>query len=234
MKWWEVVKKRQRFLILAVIIIFIALSFLVSSYKNHTNAQPRNDFKELASSKFSEVKSSSVQTSANNTVDKGQGRGYVDVKGAIRNPGVYKINNDGRVETILGLAGGALPEADLIQVNLAQVVKDQQIIYIPRKGEKIPAQFQANHTNNSIQQPSNNSGNVSDESSHVNDIHKVVNLNSATKEDLQTLTGVGERKAEAILQYRQQHGSFKVIEDLKQVDGFGEKTFLKLKPYLAV
>lgn len=92
----------------------------------------------------------------------------------------------------------------------------------------------SDYENNSTQQPSNNSGNVSDESSHVNDIHKVVNLNSATKEDLQTLTGVGERKAEAILQYRQQHGSFKVIEDLKQVDGFGEKTFLKLKPYLAV
>lgn len=137
----------------------------------------------------------------------------VDVKGAVHQPGVYTLKAGARIQEALKQAGGPLPTADMSQVNLAKQVMDQQMVYVPAQGE-----VQANAT-----------GALANQASQT-----IVNLNTATKEQLLTLTGIGDKKADQILAYRQQHGEFKQVEDLKQVDGFGEKTVTKLKDCLAV
>lgn len=150
----------------------------------------------------------SVSTATNNH------RGVtVDVKGAVKQPGVYTLKHGARIQEALKQAGGPLPTADMRQVNLAKQVTDQQMVYIPAQGEVQTTAGLAN----------------ANESSQA-----IVNLNTATKEQLLTLTGIGDKKADQILAYRQQHGEFKQVEDLKNVDGFGDKTVAKLKDSLAV
>ena len=111
-----------------------------------------------------------------------------------------------RVKDALDAAGGLTDEADSQKVNLAQRVEDQMVIVVPKVGEEateIPA------------------GAMSKEASKEGK----VNINTATVEELKTLKGVGEKKAEAIIEYRKKNGSFKTKEDLMKVRGIGKKLF---------
>ena len=131
---------------------------------------------------------------------------FVDIKGAVKNPGVYQMKAGDRVKDALDAAGGLTGEADSQKVNLAQRVEDQMVIVVPKVGEEateIPA------------------GGTSKEASKDGK----VNINTATVEELKTLKGVGEKKAEAIIEYRKKNGSFKTKEDLMKVRGIGKKLF---------
>ena len=131
---------------------------------------------------------------------------FVDIKGAVKNPGVYQMKVGDRVKDALDAAGGLTDEADSQKVNLAQRVEDQMVIVVPKVGEEateIP------------------SGVTSKEAAKDGK----VNINTATVEELKTLKGVGEKKAEAIIEYRKKNGSFKTKEDLMKVRGIGKKLF---------
>ena len=131
---------------------------------------------------------------------------FVDIKGAVKNPGVYQMKSGDRVKDALEAAGGLTDEADSQKVNLAQRVEDQMVIVVPKVGEEvteIPA------------------GAMSKEAAKDGK----VNINTATVEELKTLKGVGEKKAEAIIEYRKKNGSFKTKEDLMKVRGIGKKLF---------
>ena len=131
---------------------------------------------------------------------------FVDIKGAVKNPGVYQMKVGDRVKDALDAAGGLTDEADSQKVNLAQRVEDQMVIVVPKVGEEateIPT------------------GATSKEASKEGK----VNINTATVEELKTLKGVGEKKAEAIIEYRKKNGSFKTKEDLMKVRGIGKKLF---------
>ena len=131
---------------------------------------------------------------------------FVDIKGAVKNPGVYQMKVGDRVKDALDAAGGLTDEADSQKVNLAQRVEDQMVIVVPKVGEEateIPA------------------GVTSKEAAKDGK----VNINTATVEELKTLKGVGEKKAEAIIEYRKKNGSFKTKEDLMKVRGIGKKLF---------
>ena len=131
---------------------------------------------------------------------------FVDIKGAVKNPGVYQMKVGDRVKDALDAAGGLTAEADSQKVNLAQRVEDQMVIVVPKVGEEvteIPA------------------GAMSKEAAKDGK----VNINTATVEELKTLKGVGEKKAEAIIEYRKKNGSFKTKEDLMKVRGIGKKLF---------
>lgn len=136
---------------------------------------------------------------------------YVDVKGAVHHPGAYQVNSEQRVGSVIQKAGGYTDNADISQVNLARKIKDQMIIYVPQKGEKIPIY----------------NDNLEDHSMHFSgdsSQSEKINLNLATIDQLKGLTGIGEKKAQKIIEYRQQHGQFKSVEELKNVNGFGEKS----------
>lgn len=146
---------------------------------------------------------------------------YVDIKGAVKKPGMYEVSSAMRVLNVVELAGGLMSDADDKQINFSEKLEDQMIIYVPKKGEEIPEL--------KVHNEKNEEGNKR-ESKESNK----VNINQAEKEELMTLNGVGEKKAEKIIEYREENGSFKTIEDLKNVNGFGEKTFESLKESIIV
>ena len=131
---------------------------------------------------------------------------FVDIKGAVKNPGVYQMKAGDRVKDALDAAGGLTGEADSQKVNLAQRVEDQMVIVVPKVGEEV-TEMPAGATSKKASKEGK------------------VNINTATVEELKTLKGVGEKKAEAIIEYRKKNGSFKTKEDLMKVRGIGKKLF---------
>lgn len=143
---------------------------------------------------------------------------YVDLKGAVINPGVYEVKKDCRLFEVLTQAGGLAPEADEKQINQAEILQDQRVIYIPKKGEVLSQQLEANVV----------------ESESSKEEKAQVNLNTADLTLLQTLPGIGAKKAQAILDYRKTQGSFQTIEELMEISGIGVATFEKLKELIVV
>ena len=131
---------------------------------------------------------------------------FVDIKGAVKNPGVYQIKVGDRVKDALEAAGGLTEEADSQKVNLAKRLEDQMVIVVPKVGEEAE-EIPAGETRNEATKEGK------------------VNINTATVEELKTLKGVGEKKAEAIIEYRKKNGSFQTKEDLMKVRGIGKKLF---------
>ncbi|OUQ01094.1 helix-hairpin-helix domain-containing protein [Lactobacillus gallinarum] len=150
-----------------------------------------------------------------------------DISGAVKHQGVYTLKNGARLQELIEAAGGTTDKAQLKTINRAILLKDQDKIHIPYKGEKVDSALTAGTGNNSASAAANSS-------SENQGSGEKVNLNTADVAGLQKLTGIGEKKAEQIIAYREQNGSFKKVEDLMQVSGIGEKTFASLKDQLTV
>ncbi|GAA2978687.1 helix-hairpin-helix domain-containing protein [Lentilactobacillus parakefiri] len=159
---------------------------------------------------------------------------YVDVKGAVKNPGVYQVSANMRVVDAIELAGGYNRSADKNKINLAQKLTDQQVIYVPIRGEKATpvTSTMSPATSETPADGAAQSATASEESTAGSSAQ--INLNTADKTKLQELTGIGDKKADQIIAYRQAHGQFKNIEELKEVPGFGDKTFANLKSSICV
>lgn len=142
---------------------------------------------------------------------------YVYICGEVINPGVYEMNRQERVCTLIQRAGGLTEHADLKAVNQAQLLEDGQMVYIPSTEEAhgLPVD-------------------VTEGSSGSEQTEGKINLNSASREQLMTLPGIGEGKAGNIISYREEHGKFQSIEDLMKVDGIKEGTYEKLKDRITV
>lgn len=147
----------------------------------------------------------------------------VDVRGAVAHPGVYALEDDDRLIDAINAAGGYVEGADTRLINHAQKLADEMLIYIPTEGEEELEAGTATEVQSTVTMP-HASSSESD----------TVNLNTATEVELMTLSGVGPAKAEAIIQYREEHGSFQTEEDLMNISGFGQKTFEKLQPHISV
>ena len=134
---------------------------------------------------------------------------YVDIKGEVHHPGVYQMKAENRVKDLIEAAGGFTPLADDQKLNLAQLLEDQMVIVVPKKGEEVNSEL--------AQAPTSQKKEVGKEGK--------VNINTATVEELKTLKGIGEKKAEAIIEYRKKNGSFKNKEELMKVRGIGKKLY---------
>ena len=144
----------------------------------------------------------------------------VDVKGAVKKPGVYQLQSNSRVHDALEKAGGLTDEADLKSVNQAQKLSDEAVVYVAKVGENavdVTASAPASATSGTNQTKS-----------------ALVNLNTATEADFQTISGIGQKRAQDIIAYREANGRFKSVDDLKNVSGIGAKTLEKLKEYVTV
>ncbi|MCM3316041.1 helix-hairpin-helix domain-containing protein [Rummeliibacillus stabekisii] len=155
----------------------------------------------------------------------------VDVKGAVKNPGVYKLDGDSRVIDAIKLAGGYAKNAQSKQINHAQKLQDEMVIYVPQTGEEVEEVLAIASNDKTAVQPSINTSSPSGGSQSTSNL---VNLNTADESVLQTLNGIGPAKAQAILAYRTENGSFRTIEDLKNVTGIGDKTFESLQDQITV
>ena len=137
----------------------------------------------------------------------------VHVDGAVRSPGVYELEEGARVRDAVQAAGGLTKGADVSAMNLAALVEDAQKVYVPREGEEVP--------------PDANAGSGKGELA-------LVNINTATVEELDELPGVGESTARAIIEDREKNGPFSSPEDLMRVSGIGEKKFERLEAMICV
>lgn len=166
---------------------------------------------------YSGVSFSNISNETNNKDEKAEDKHdekiFVDVKGAVKHPGVFETTKDKRVKDLIEEAGGLLDDADTSTLNLSQKVKDQMVIYVLKHGEK-PKQISDGST-------SSTNGDV-------------ININTANKEQLMKISGVGKTKAEAIISYREKNGDFKKKEDITKVHGIGKATFEKIKDKIEV
>nr|WP_249118265.1 helix-hairpin-helix domain-containing protein [Bacillus pumilus] len=142
---------------------------------------------------------------------------FVEIKGAVKKPGVYTFQSDARVEEAIRRAGGFTSKADTIEINQAAKLEDSMMIYVRKQGE---AEREAQTAG--ADAPSGN------------EKSQGVNVNQADAAELLTINGIGPAKAEAIITYREEHGEFQQIEDLRNISGFGEKTIERLKNELTV
>lgn len=138
---------------------------------------------------------------------------YVDIKGEVLRPGVYEFSCESRIQEVIKKAGGFTEDADETKINLAQKISDQMQIIVPNLHSK---------QEGGVAEGNSEKGN-STNTSVSNSKQGTININTATLEELQTIKGIGKKKAEAILQYRKEHGAFRTKEDLLQVKGIGKK-----------
>ena len=138
---------------------------------------------------------------------------YVDIKGEVLRPGVYEFSCESRIQEVIKKAGGFTEEADETKINLAQKITDQMQIIVPN----VHSKQEDGLTEGNSEKGSSTNTSVS------NSKQGTININTATLEELQTIKGIGKKKAEAILQYRKEHGAFRTKEDLLQVKGIGKK-----------
>ena len=141
---------------------------------------------------------------------------YVYVCGAVATPGVYEVSVDSRIYEAVEQAGGMLDTAKTEAVNLAEPLTDGQMIRIPFQGEETVTQEDAATQNSGIRSDGK------------------VNINTASAEELMTLKGIGQTRAEQIIAYREKHGAFASIEGIMEVDGIKQGTFDKLKDNITV
>lgn len=143
----------------------------------------------------------------------------IDVKGAVEKPGLYTLEAGARVNDAVEAAGGLTSQAEPKSINLAQKLSDEAVVYVASKDENISVV--ASTTASSAMSPEEKSTSL-------------VNLNTATEADLQTVSGIGAKRAADIIAYREANGGFKSVDDLNNVSGIGDKTMESIRPYVTV
>jgi len=141
----------------------------------------------------------------------------VDLKGAVTTPGIFRLEVGSRVNDAIKLAGGFKSGADRNKVNLAEKLKDEMVIYVPKIGEETVGDIQVSSVTN-------------DEADHK----ESVDINHATIEELQKIPGIGPSKAKNIIEYIEMNGSFTSIEQLDEVNGIGTKSLEQMRPFILI
>ena len=221
----RIIKKIKYPLTVFIILLVLSLSIFL---KLKLNTQKDNIIVE--ETEILELKDEVVNVSTNLCT--------VDIKGAIQKPGVYLVECDKTVNDVIILAGGLLKTSDTSVINLAKKVTDEMVIIIYTKEEV----KNSNIVNTVVKVIENecicpniqNDGCIND--SVTGDIGqgKLININTASLEELLTLPGIGESKAKAIIKYRTDNGNFKNLDELLNVDGIGSKLYEEIKVYITI
>ena len=206
-------------IILSVLNLIIGLNFKKLDNTSNDIEKTLSNSEELISNTLEEPK----VTEAKETI-------RVDVKGMVKKAGVYELAKDSIVNDAIKKAGGLTSKADTTNVNLSKSLTNEMVIYIPKKEEVTKSVV-----NDALVDKSNSVGFIDNESSNeTTNTTTKVNINTATLKELITLNGIGESKAQAILEYRTKNGNFKTLEDLKKVSGIGEAAYEKIKDNICI
>ena len=162
---------------------------------------------------------------------------YVDIKGAVKKPGVYKINSDKKIIDVITIAGGLMENANTDNINLSKKVTDEMVIIIYTdeevKNSNIVDTVIKVIDKECVCPNIQNDGCINTEiNDSITNVNKTININTATLEELMSINGLGEAKAKAIIKYREENGYFKIIDNLLNVSGIGEALFEKIKEYI--
>ena len=215
---YEIKKKKRIGIVLICCCVFALTACNRHSDFERNLADERTSEQELLSEKSSETGSNPTESSEI----------FVHVCGCVKNPGLYRLPAGTRAGEAVETAGGFTKKADTTAVNLAQVLSDGSQLYVPSE-----ADFQQSEERG-IYDSSKTEGFISENVPEDAGNEQKVNLNTASSEELTTLSGIGATRAEAILAYREEHGSFSSIEDIKNVSGIGDGIFEKIKDSITV
>ncbi|HFI0369628.1 TPA: helix-hairpin-helix domain-containing protein [Streptococcus suis] len=211
----EMLKEYKWQIALPAVAGLLLTTFLIFSQPAKSDQTGLTDFPQLeqtsSSSELVEETSTKVSEEPSQLV--------VDVKGAVAKPGLYTLEADARVNDAVEAAGGLTSQADPKSINLAQKLSDEAVVYVASKDENI-----------SVVASTTASSAMSQEEKNTN----LVNLNTATEADLQTISGIGAKRAADIIAYREANGGFKSVDDLNNVSGIGDKTMESIRPYVTV
>ncbi|MBM7318650.1 helix-hairpin-helix domain-containing protein [Streptococcus suis] len=211
----EMLKEYKWQIALPAIAGLLLTTFLIFSQPAKSDQTGLTDFPQTEqtsnSSELVEETSTEVSEEASQLV--------VDVKGAVAKPGLYTLEEGSRVNDAVDAAGGLTSQADPKSINLAQKLSDEAVVYVASKDENI-----------SVVTSTTASSAMSQEEKNTN----LVNLNTATEADLQTISGIGAKRATDIIAYREANGGFKSVDDLNNVSGIGDKTMESIRPYVTV
>lgn len=220
-----------------IFLLLVIIALLVFDYSCSDEESENNEVVALETKEVDDVEFKEESILVQNKI-------RVDIKGAIKKTGVYEVDSGARINDVIKLAGGLKSNASTKYLNLSKKVVDEMVIYV--------------YTNNQIKNMENNSevkeecicssedikecegasvivpGDSGDSltTGDVADTINKVSINNATKDELMTLSGIGESKALAIIEYRNQNGLFKSLEDIMNVSGIGEKAYSQIKDYI--
>ena len=205
-------KARLKYIVVAVLILVVVTIYLVITQKSSNVVVAE----EVDSKVKEEIKDTSESV-------------YVDIKGSVKKPGVYKVDKTSIVNDVIKLAGGFTKNAYTKNINLSKHVSDEMVIYVFSKKdfttttEKNEVSFTTEVINYDNCITTTKEATKSD----------IVNINTASKEELMSISGIGASKADLIIAYRLEH-KFSKIEDIMNVSGIGESLFEKIKKYITV
>lgn len=216
-------KIKDLFNIRNIILIILALFCILSSFylygrnksKVFKDEYMKNIFVEENDTEEEVIEGDSIETFGENVVNNTTNKIIVEIKGEVKNPDVYEIDDGSIIRDLINMAGGLTEEANIDGINRAEKLRANQLIVIPDKDS----------VNNTIVSSGDSTGVSSD---------GVININTATLSELQNINGIGEVKAQSIIDYREKNGGFKSIEEIKNVDGIGSKTFEKIKDQISI
>jgi len=215
-------KYRYRKQIIIGIIIFTVIGSLVGLCIYKFKNKPISKKKEIVVEKKLEKKRDIVN-------DKIQ----VDIKGEINKPGIYEVSKNSRVIDVIHLAGDLSENADTSVINLSKKVYDEMVIIIYSKDEvnefKKTKEIEKQVEDKCIKKDEDSLENNACINSTINNSSNKISINTASVDELKNLTGIGEKKAKDIVNYREKNGPFKAIEDIMKVNGIGENNFAQIK-----
>ena len=196
----------KEYLIIGAILIFVIVFILFFNLKFFKGEE--NNIKE------------NVNLEVPEEINEEKKKIIVHVDGKVENPGVYELEEGDRLNKAIMLAGGTTSDADTKNINLAYLVTDGSKVYIPSIQEEKQVEIVENYTVD--KSPDKNKGNSK------------IDINTASKEELEKIKGVGPSTAEKIIEYRKEHSKFSNIEEIKEIKGIGDAKFEKLKEYITV
>lgn len=184
-------------------------------------------YSNTSSNSYEQLEEISVEqtTETVQNVENNEEEIVVHIAGQIKNPGIVRTTEGARIADIIDKAGGLTELADISNVNLAYIIEDGQKITIPSKTDEASKEYISSE---------NGEGIIQLDSQETTTQNKIININKATQEELQQLQGIGESTAAKIIEYRNQNGDFKQIEDLKNVPGIGDAKFEAIKGNIKV
>ena len=208
---------RQKKIIL-IIIIFAVSGLMIYIFNN--NKIDNSDLDEDIL-----VASNSTNDIIKNSTDE-KDMIIIHITGAVKTPGIVKLEEGSRIEDAINKAGGLTEDADITKVNLAYILEDGTKIKIPSNSDI--GDFQGEN----ILRTDSGEGIIEDNENSSQS--SSLNINKATEQDLQTLPGIGPSLASRIIAYRDENGKFSTIEDIKNVNGIGNSKYENIKDYICV
>ncbi|HEL1694736.1 TPA: helix-hairpin-helix domain-containing protein [Streptococcus suis] len=207
----EMLKEYKWQIALPAVAGLLMATFLIFSQPAKSDQTGLTDFPQTEQASSSQEQTEETSTEESEELS----QLTVDVKGAVEKPGLYTLEAGARVNDAVEAAGGLTSQA----INLAQKLSDEAVVYVASKDENISVV--ASTTASSAMSPEEKSTSL-------------VNLNTATEADLQTISGIGAKRAADIIAYREANGGFKSVNDLNNVSGIGDKTMESIRPYVTV